>query len=109
MLILVATLWERLLKLTIPLRAVWFVLPCNAPLPALRLAVTTVVVSLLRKLPYWSSIRTTGCWLKATPAVAVAEGWVWRVKRLAVAALTTMFEEVAPARAVLAKSMVILV
>ncbi len=54
--------------------ALKLVVPCKAPLPAFRLAVTVVPLSLLRKLPNWSSIRTFGCWAKAAPAVAVAEG-----------------------------------
>src|SRR5437667_2333477 len=73
---LVATVWERLVKVTRPLTAVMLVAPWRVPLPALRVAVKTVVLSLLRKLPYWSSIRIAGCWAKAIPAVAVADGWV---------------------------------
>ena len=71
-----ATLCERLMKLTKPLTAVRLVVPCKAPLPALRLAVTTVELSLERRLPNWSSMRITGCCAKAVPAVAVEEGCV---------------------------------
>ena len=39
---LVATLCERFVKVTTPPIAVRLVLPCNAPLPAPRLALTTV-------------------------------------------------------------------
>ena len=51
-LIVLATLCERLAKVATPLRAVAVKVPCNVPLPALRAAVTTVELSLLRKLPY---------------------------------------------------------
>ena len=109
MLIVVATLCERLVKLTTPLTAARLVAPCKAPLPAFRLAVTTVLLSLARKLPKASSIRTTGCGAKATPAVAAAEGWVWIVSRLAAAGLTATVVEVTPARPGLLKVMVMLV
>ena len=72
----VATLCDRLVKASTPLTDVRVVAPCKAPLPAFRLAVTTVPLSLLRKLPNWSSIRIFGCWAKAAPAVPVAEGCV---------------------------------
>ena len=45
----VATLCERLVKVTMPAAAVRFVAPCKAPLPALRLALTTVALSLVRR------------------------------------------------------------
>src|SRR5262245_46675202 len=85
--ILVATLCERLLKVAIPLVAVALRVPCKVPLPAPRAAVTTVLsdtpLALLRRLPNWSRTCRTGCWAKATPAVAVAEGWVWMARLLA--------------------------
>src|SRR6266567_2523944 len=71
-----ATLYDRLVNVTRPLTAVRLVVPCKAALPPARLAVITVLLSLLRRLPNGSSIRITGCWAKATPAVAVAEGGV---------------------------------
>src|SRR5882724_744525 len=74
MVILVATLWERFAKVTMPPEAVAVVVPCTVPLPALRVAVTTVLKSLLRRLPNWSSTRIWGCVEKATPAVAVLDG-----------------------------------
>ena len=37
-------------------------------------ALTCVVLSPVSRLPYWSSTSTTGCVLKATPAVAVWRG-----------------------------------
>ena len=45
----VATLCERLVKVTRPLTAVRLVLPCKVPLPALRAAVTTVLLSAVSK------------------------------------------------------------
>ena len=72
--ILVATLWERFAKVTIPATAVALVVPCKVPLPALRVAVTMVLKSLLRRFPNWSSIRICGWVEKATPAVAVLDG-----------------------------------
>src|SRR5437667_378854 len=100
---LVATLCERLVKVTTPLTAVRFVVPCKAPLPPRRLAATTVVLSLLRRFPNWSSIRITGCGAKAAPAVAVLAGCVRMVSLLAAAGLTTTLEEVAPAKLPLLK------
>ena len=73
---LVATVWERLVKLAKPLRAVAVTVPCKAPAPLARVAVTTVLLSELIKLPRVSSTRTAGCWAKITPAVAALEGWV---------------------------------
>ena len=49
--IVVATLCDRLVKVTMPATAVRPVVPCNVPLPAPRVALTTVVLSLLRRLP----------------------------------------------------------
>ena len=109
MLIVVATLCERLVKLTRPLTAPRLVVPCKTPLPALRVAVTTVLLSLARKLPYGSSMRITGCCAKTTPAMAVEEGWVRRVSLLAGAGLTAILAEVVPATPALAKSMVMVV
>ena len=86
-----------------PPLAVRLVVPCNVPLPVLRAALTTVLLSPLRRLPYWSSTRITGCGAKAKPAVAVLEGWVRIVSLLAAAALTTTLEEVAPVKLPLLK------
>src|SRR6266700_778838 len=83
MVILVATLWERLVKLMTPLRAVATVVPCKAPVPALRVAV------------------------KVTPAVAAPGGWVKMVSLLADAGTTvTVAEFVPPPRLGLLKWMV---
>src|SRR6266699_3349482 len=108
---LVATLWDKLVKVTRPLTAVRLVAPCNVPVPAARRAVTIVELSLARKLPYWSSIRMTGCCAKITPAMAVEEGWVRMVSLLADAGLTAILAEVVPApgRPGLAKSILMLV
>src|SRR5262249_13606242 len=82
-----ATLWERLLKVAMPLAAVPLRVPCKVPLPAPRAALTTVLsvtpLALLRRLPNWSRTCSTGCWAKATPAMALAEGWLWIARYLA--------------------------
>ena len=59
-----------MLKLATPPLAVALVVPCSVALPKLRAALTTVLLSVVRKLPNWSSIRTCGCGAKAAPAVA---------------------------------------
>src|SRR2546428_13159319 len=105
--IFVATLCERLVKVTKPLTDATLVAPWSVPLPALRVAVTTVPLSPLRRLPYWSSIRSTGCWAKGSPTAAVAEGWLKIVSRLAAAGLTSMLDEAAPLSPALAKFRVI--
>ena len=81
MVMLVATLCDRFANVTRPLPAVRLVVPCSVPLPALRLAVTTVALSALplaelRRFPNWSWTCSAGCCANATPAVAVAEGCV---------------------------------
>ena len=96
-----------MLKLATPPLAVAVNVPCNVPVPAARAAVTTVPLSPLRRLPYWSSIRITGCCAKTTPAVAVLDGWVRMVSLLAAAALTTTLAEVAPVKLPLLKPTVI--
>src|SRR5262245_35282724 len=94
--ILVATLCERLVKVTMPAKAAMFVVPCNVPLPALRAAVTTKLLLLVQKLPNWSCRRRTGCWAKATPAAAVAEGWVWMARVLGAPATSRRAPSLAP-------------
>src|SRR5258706_15062368 len=49
--IFVATLCDKIVKETRPLIAVRLVVPCKVPLPALRVATTTVALSLARRLP----------------------------------------------------------
>ena len=58
---LVATLWERFVKVTRPAAAVKLVVPCKVPLPAPRAALTTALLLLVQKLPNWSCRRRTGC------------------------------------------------
>ena len=93
-LIMLATLCDRVVNVTRPPLAVTFVIPCKAPFPRFRDAVTTVLLSPVRKFPNWSSTRITGCCAKTTPAVAVLEGWARIVKRLAAAGFTVTLEEV---------------
>ena len=93
-----ATLYDRLAKLATPLLAVALVVPCNELVPALRVATTTVLLSALTKLPKASSIRSAGCGAKAAPAVAVPAGGVCIVNRLAAAGLTAIVPDVALAR-----------
>src|SRR6266568_2414126 len=71
-----------------PPLAVAVVVPCRVALPKLRAALTTVLLSLVRRFPKTSSIRICGCGAKAVPAVAVLAGWVWMVSLLADPALT---------------------
>src|SRR5260221_14379035 len=82
---LVATLWERLVKVTRPATAVRLVVPCKVPLPIplVREAVTAELLLLVQKLPNRSCKRMTGCWAKGKPPVAVAEGWVLMASLLA--------------------------
>src|ERR1051325_5679514 len=103
-----AILWDRFVNVTTPPMAATFVLPCNVPLPALRVAVTTVV-SLVRRVPNWHSLRITGSRANAAPAVALLDGCVETLNWLAAAALTTMFDEVALLKLPLLNKMVMVV
>ena len=76
------------MNVTKPLTAVRVTVPSSVPVPRPRLTLTTLLLSVVIRFPKESSIRTTGCWAKATPAVAAADGWVPSVNRLAVAAPT---------------------
>ena len=72
---------DRFVKVMRPSTAVNVVVPCKVPVPVLRVAVTTVLLSAaplaaLRTLPNWSFTWMIGCWAKATPAVAVEDGCV---------------------------------
>src|SRR5262249_35371508 len=87
-LMVLARLCERLAKVATPLTAVALRLPCKLPLPALRAAVTTVELSLERRLPYASRMAIAGCWAKVTPAVAVLEGCVKTTREPAEAGVT---------------------
>ena len=91
--IFVATLCARLANDATPPDAVAVSVPCNVPPPAPRAAVTTVLLSLLRKLPNWSSMRSCGCGENATPAVAVVGGWVRIVNLFAAAGPTVTLED----------------
>src|ERR1051326_745655 len=97
---LVSMLCDRLLNVTTPPTAVRLLVPCNVPEPALRAAVTTVLLSPERRFPNWSSIRTTGCGTNATPAIAADGGWVPMVNCAAAAGLILkllLTAELAPA------------
>ena len=83
MVMLVATLCARLVKVANPFEAVAVSVPWSVPLPELRVAVTTVVAFAVNRLPAASSMRITGCCAKGTPAVAVDDGCVWMVSRAA--------------------------
>ena len=71
-----------------PLTAVTLVVPCNATVPALRVAVTTVLLSVVTRFPKASTRRTTGAGEKAVPAVVVVGGWVWMTRLAAAEGLT---------------------
>lgn len=71
-----ATVCDIFEKVTIPFFAVAVSMPCSVPAPASLAAVTTVLLSVVRRFPLASSTRTIGCWAKATPAVADTEGSV---------------------------------
>ena len=51
-----AKLCDRFVNVTKPFVAIKLVMPCKMPVPAARDAVTTVLLSALRRLPNWSSI-----------------------------------------------------
>ena len=93
-----ALLYAKFPKVAKPFTAVALVVPCNDAVPALREALTTVLLSLVRRLPKASSIRICGEGEKATPAVAVLDGWIEIVSRVAAAELTVILEDVALAK-----------
>jgi hypothetical protein len=92
-----------------PALAVTLVVPCKVALPRVRAALTAVLLSLDRKFPNASSIRTCGEGEKTTPAIAVLAGWADIVSRLAAAGLTVMLDEVALAKLPLLNCIVMLV
>src|SRR5260370_39343980 len=92
--IVLATRCARLVNVTTPLAAIRLVVLCKLPAPALRMAVTSVALSLERRLPNWSSIRITGCCTKANPAGAVEDGCVRTINLVAGPGLTAMVAEV---------------
>src|SRR6266478_5256312 len=109
MVMLVATVWYRFVNVARPFKAEAVAVPCKVPAPLARAAVTIVLLSELIRLPNASSILATGCCAKATPAVALDEGCVWIVSRLAAAGLTAIVPEIALVRLPLVKAIVILV
>ena len=63
------------LNVATPLTAVAVsVVASTPPVPEAIATVTTVVVSVVTILPEASRICTTGCWVKALPLTALAEG-----------------------------------
>ncbi len=72
-----------------------FVVPCNGPVPLVRLIATFRFAGrpTVESLPNASRVLTTGCAPKTNPAVAVP-GWVANTSRSAVAGLTAMVVEV---------------
>ena len=95
-----------MLKLATPPLLGALVVPCRARLPLPRVAVTTVLLSLFRRLPNWSSTRICGCGAKFVPAVAVTGGAVKMVSLLAAAGPTATLVEVVPPNIPLLKRMV---
>src|SRR5207245_523135 len=87
-LIVVVTLWDRFANVATPLTAVAVRVPCRVPLPALRAAVTTVLLSLERRLPKASRTRIAGAGVNVTPALTVVGGRVWMAKLAAGPAFT---------------------
>src|SRR6266508_5943138 len=87
-LMVLATLWERLANMATPLTAVTLVVPCKVPVPALRAAVTTVLLSLERRLPKASRIRIAGAGENVAPAFTVVGGCDWMAKLAAGPAFT---------------------
>ena len=63
-----------------PLLAVTLVVPCNEAVPRLRVAVITVLLSVVIRLPTASTIRITGAGENAAPAVTVLGGCVCMAK-----------------------------
>src|SRR5436309_9349757 len=66
----------RLVNVARPLTVVTLVVPRSVPVPAFRVAVTVLPLSVVTRLPNWSSTRITGCWANGAVTVAVADGWV---------------------------------
>src|SRR5437879_22369 len=66
-----------------PLTVVAVTVPCNAAVPATRVAVMTRPLSVAITLPRQSCTWIAGCGAKITPAVALAGGAVWNPKVLA--------------------------
>src|SRR5216684_7513281 len=71
-----ATLYDKLAKVAFPLTAVTLVAPCKEPVPKSRVALTTVLLSVVTRLPNASRSWMTEAGENAAPAVAEAGGWV---------------------------------
>src|SRR5206468_4074799 len=84
----VVRLWDRFANVATPLTAEAIKVPCTVPLPALRATVTTVLLSLERRLPKASWIRIAGAGENVTPALTVVGGCVCMAKLAAGPAFT---------------------
>ena len=94
-----AVLSDRPVNVAMPPETVTVVVPCSGPAAALERAVTCGgVVAGARGCRTGPRHRSTGCVLKATPAVAVGEGCVLIPTGSHAAGLTTMLLDVAAAR-----------
>ena len=85
-----AVLSARFVNVATPPETVTVGVPWSGPVPLRERAVTTVLLSPVSRLPYWSSSSITGWVANASPAVAVADGCVWITNLLAGAGLTTI-------------------
>ncbi len=72
-----ALLSVRFVKVATPPDTVAVVVPWSGPVPLFSAAVTTVALSPVSRLPYWSTSSITGWVPNACPAVAVADGCDW--------------------------------
>src|SRR3954470_13644201 len=71
-----ATLCDRFVNVARPEDAVAVTVPCSVPVPARRVAVTTVLLSEITRLPPTSRTSTTGCGENAAAAVGAGSGCV---------------------------------
>ncbi len=79
---------RRSVKLTTPLTVVRERVPISVPAPAAVMLAVTDTLGEVHTLPKASRSPMTGCWVKATPAVAVADGWVLIASAVASPAVT---------------------
>src|SRR5205085_1347270 len=89
-----AVLSARLVNVATPPATLAVVVPWSGPVPLFSAALTTVLLSPVSRLPYWSSIETTGWVPNPCPAVAAGDGCVWITNLLAAAGLTRMVLEI---------------
>ncbi len=93
-----APLIDRLVNVATPLAFVVAVaVPPSVP-PPVAIAAVTVTPAWLTAFPAPSRSWSTGCWAKATPLCAVADGWVVRANWVAAPALTVIGPETAGVR-----------